>query len=103
MLKKELQELKNGLDPDELQLSKARVTAAQEELYANLAAAENSAIKAPFAGELVRLDAKIGEYVLSGQPVAILADKSAWKIEVDSLTEQDIQAYICWTIRLHQM
>lgn len=51
---------------------------------------ENTKVVAPFAGTVAALDAKVGEQVAPGARLVQLADLSAWQIETDDLTEQNI-------------
>jgi HlyD family secretion protein len=47
-------------------------------------------LKAPFAGTVAKLDLKVGEQVLPGQPAIQLGDFSQWILETDDLTEIDV-------------
>ena len=47
-------------------------------------------LTAPFAGTVLAIDAKIGETIAVGAPVARVADTSAWQVETTDLTEINI-------------
>jgi len=79
-----------GPDPDEMALAQLRVDATQAQLKAAEAAQDKLAIKAPFDGTLVALDLIVGESILPGQRVALVADLSEWVIETTDLTEMDV-------------
>ena len=80
----------NGPDPVEVKVAEGRL----ENAKAVLVAAEDSLaqleLHAPFAGTIVRLDIKTGEYVTLGTPVVLLADCSIWHIETTNLTELNV-------------
>jgi HlyD family secretion protein len=63
------------------------VAAAQATLAQARAALADTELRAPFAGAVAELDARVGEQVTPGSPVAQLADFSTWQIETDDLTE----------------
>ncbi len=83
-------ELENGIDPDTLALAQARLENATAQLAAARAAADNLELRAPFAGTLVVNDLKVGQYVLPGTPLVILADLSGWQVETTDLAEVDV-------------
>jgi multidrug resistance efflux pump len=97
-------DLEVGPDPDDVSLAKARIEAAQARIAtaegrvtsaeANIKAAlsslENLDLTAPFDGELVKLDLLVGEQVVPGSSIAVLADFSQWYVETDNLTEIEV-------------
>lgn len=83
-------ELENGIDPDALALAQARLENAAAQMAAAQAAARNLELRAPFAGTLVVNDLKVGQYVLPGTPLVVLADISQWQVETNDLAEVDV-------------
>lgn len=82
---------KNGPDPDDLALSQARLDNAAALVTAGQRALDNLDLKAPFAGTVVNLDPlKIGQWIGAGQPAVTLADYSEWFVETKDLTEMDV-------------
>lgn len=81
---------KNGADPDQLSLGEARLSNAEAQVKAAEKAIRDLEVRAPFAATVVDLDVAIGEVVLANQPVAMLADFSAWTIETNDLTEIEV-------------
>lgn len=80
-------ELVNGPDPDKLELAQARLRAAEAGLAAAQAALRQTEITAPFAGQVVALRVKAGEWMQVGTPAIIVADLSRWKVESSDLDE----------------
>lgn len=64
------------------------------EAQAGLDSAQNLLAKrtlvAPFAGTVMGLNVKAGEYVQAGVPVVVLADLSAWQVETIDFSELNI-------------
>ena len=79
-----------GARPESVAAAEADVVAAEAaQAQAKVALAETE-LKAPFAGTVAALDARLGEQVGPGSPVVRLADLSAWQIETDDLTELNV-------------
>jgi HlyD family secretion protein len=76
-----------GARPETIAAAEADVAAAQAALDQTRAALADTELRAPFAGAVADLDARVGEQVTPGSPLAQLADFSAWRIETDDLTE----------------
>jgi len=76
-----------GARPETIAAAEADMAAAEATLAQARAALADTELRAPFAGTLAELEAKVGEQVTPGAPVAQLADFSAWQIETDDLTE----------------
>lgn len=81
---------KDGPDPDDLALAKARLENAEAQLAAAQAALENLELVAPFDGTVVEIEFSQGERVLPNQAALLLADFSIWKIETSDLNELDV-------------
>ncbi len=86
----DLEDVKAGPDPDDLQAAQARLKAAETGLEAVQAAMADSELTAPFTGTLVRLDLKPGEQAVPGKTAAVLADLSAWVVETEDLNEMEV-------------
>jgi multidrug resistance efflux pump len=82
-------DVKDGVDPDELELAQAALDQAEAQLHAAETALAQSELRAPFAGVVTALDLRHGEFVAPGIPVAWLADFSDWRIETTDLGEID--------------
>ena len=82
--------LKAGPDPEALSLAKARVENARAQIVAGQAALADLELKAPFAGTVSKVNIHSGEWVMSGQPILILADVSHLRIETTDLSERDV-------------
>jgi len=65
---------------------------ARDSLSAAEAAYENSRLTAPFAGTAAALEATVGDYVLPGLTVAIVADLTVMRVETTDLSELDVIA-----------
>jgi len=87
---RDYEDLKDGPDPDEVELTKARLANAAAQVAAARDAMQDLELRAPFAGMLVASDLKVGEFVSPGVPVATLADLSAWQVQTIDLAESDV-------------
>jgi multidrug resistance efflux pump len=86
----QLARLQAGATPEELAAARARVEAAQAALEQARARLDQVTLRAPFAGTVARLDVRVGEVVMPGQPVLILGDLSTLQVETDDLSEEDV-------------
>lgn len=82
--------LKNGPDPDQVELAQARVENAQAQIKAVESGLEHLELRAPFDGQVVNFDLKVGEVVTPSAPQVLLADLSTWQVETTDLSENDI-------------
>ncbi len=89
-LERVIRSLQDGPDQDEVNLVEARVKAAQAELTAAELVLLERELVAPFAGKVVDLGVKAGEWAEAGQVLVQLADTSQWVVESDDLTEIDV-------------
>ena len=79
-----------GPRPEAIAADEAEIATAQAALaQARIALAETE-LRAPFAGTVAALDARIGEHVGTGSPVVQLADLTTLQIETDDLTELNV-------------
>jgi HlyD family secretion protein len=85
-----LAKLRAGTSKSDLAVAAADVQRAQAALKLAQVAVDEAVLRAPFAGTVGALDARVGEYVQPGAPVVQLADLAAWQIETTDLTEQNI-------------
>lgn len=81
---------KAGAEPGTVQLAEARLKNAQTRLAAAQAALENLTLKAPFPGTIVAINVHRGEWVILGQPVAVLADLDHLRVATTDLSERDL-------------
>ncbi|MCI0521237.1 MAG: efflux RND transporter periplasmic adaptor subunit [Chloroflexi bacterium] len=89
-LEREGETLAAGPHLEDMELAQARVRAAIARLAAAEAGLRQFEITAPFAGTVVAMEIKIGEYVSPGQRGVVLADLSHWQIDIDRLEDNDI-------------
>lgn len=87
---RQLEELKDGPDPDALELAQARIDNAEVQLAAARAALSDLELRAPFAGVVTRLYLRSSEWLAPGQPILLLADLSQLYIETTDLNEIDV-------------
>jgi multidrug efflux pump subunit AcrA (membrane-fusion protein) len=86
-LKAQLDLVAAGARPEQIQALEADVAAAQAAVAQAEAALAETELKAPFAGAIATLDAKVGEQATTSKPVVQLADLGRWQIETSDLTE----------------
>jgi len=79
-----------GPRQEELAAARATVAGAEAALLQAKASLEDTILRSPAAGTLASLLVEKGEPVLAGQPIAELADLTAWQIETSDLTELDV-------------
>jgi multidrug efflux pump subunit AcrA (membrane-fusion protein) len=89
-LRQEYNLRRTGPHPDDREQAEASLKTAQAQLAASQAALEDAELIAPYNGTLVELHVVEGDPVLPNQPVALLADTSAWYVETTDLTEMDV-------------
>ncbi|GAB4549470.1 MAG: biotin/lipoyl-binding protein [Anaerolineae bacterium] len=82
--------IRAGARPESIAVAEAEVAAAEAALAQARAALANTELRAPFAGTVASVDARLGEQIAPGTPVIQLADFSAWQIETDDLTELSV-------------
>lgn len=87
---RDLDDLKDGPDPDQLELAQARLSNAVEALDAARKALEDLTLKAPFDGTVSRLYVRAQEWVAPGQPVVLLGDLTQLIVETTDLSEIDV-------------
>ena len=85
-----LDKLRTGASKSDLAVAEAEVQRAQAALELAQVAVTETELRAPFAGTVGALDARVGEYIAPTTPVVQLADLASWQIETTDLTEQNI-------------
>jgi multidrug resistance efflux pump len=74
----------------DLAAADAGIAAAQADLDRAKAVLADTELRAPFAGTIVTVDAKVGEQVSPAAPIVQLADLGLWEIQTTDLTEINI-------------
>ncbi len=82
--------LQAGTRAEQIVKAEADVVAAYAALRRAQAALGDTELRAPFAGTVAWLDARIGERIDPGRAIIQLADLSSWVIETDDLTEIEV-------------
>lgn len=90
LAEREYEKVKDGPDPDDLEVAQASLKAAESGLTAAQQSLTNAELVAPFSGTVVQLDLKVGEQAIPGNPAVVLADLSGWVVETDDLNEMEI-------------
>lgn len=85
-----LAQLKNGASDEAIRAAEAQVARARAGMDQARAALAETELRAPFAGQVAAVDARLGERVVPGAPVVQVADVSAWEIETEDLTEIEV-------------
>ncbi len=80
----------SNLDPEILAAAEARLEAAKSYVAGAEASVELYELRAPFNGELLRLDLTVGETAYPMTPIAFVADTSKWIVETKDLAEVDV-------------
>lgn len=77
-------------DEDDLELAEAALDLAKSRKRAAIKALEESKLKAPFAGKVVRIELEEGVYISPSEMAMVLADTSAWYLETFDLNENEV-------------
>lgn len=88
--KAEFERVKDGPDPEKVEMAQARQRNAQAQLEKARAALEQATLKAPFSGIITALEVSEGETVLAGSVVAVLGNLSDFVVETADLSEKDV-------------
>ena len=84
--------VKAGARPEQIAAAEADVAAATTQVQQALVALAQTELRAPFAGQIARLNVNPGESVVQSSVIVRLADLSHWQIETEDLKELDISA-----------
>lgn len=76
-----------GIDPTQLSIAKARVTAAKAAVES---AMDSHILVANMSGSVVGSSIQVGQIVLAGIPVLAISDTSSWLVKTDNLTELEV-------------
>lgn len=87
---RERDKLLRGPRPEDLSLAQARLSAAEKALQAAETALADAQLTAPFAGKVVSIPAKAGQWTRPGGAVLVLAEVSNWKVEIEEIKEIEI-------------
>jgi len=82
--------LKDGQDPNKVRLAEARLTNAQNQLFAAQAELSHLTLIAPFDGIISEVNLHSGEYGITGQTILTLADLDHLRVETTDLSERDV-------------
>ncbi len=82
--------IKVGTRPETLTAAETDLESARAGLEQARLALANTELRAPFAGLIASLDAKVGEQVGAGTAILRLGDCSSWQIETTDLTELNV-------------
>jgi multidrug resistance efflux pump len=87
---REYEKVKDGPNPEALDLAQARFDNAQASLNAAEQALADTELQAAFAGTISEVFIRNFEFVAPGQPIVLLADLSELVIETTDLNEIDV-------------
>lgn len=82
--------VKDGPDPDQVALLRARLKSARDRADAARAGLADLELKAPFNGTVSEVTIHSGEWVVPGQSILVLADLNQLRIETTDLSELDV-------------
>jgi multidrug resistance efflux pump len=86
----ELELLLAGSAPGEVATAEAGVDQAEASLRAAQAALDGATLRAPCEGTVAALDVEVGQAVLPGQVLGVVADLDRLQIETTDLSERDV-------------
>ncbi len=81
---------RKGATPEDVAVVRAQVEQAQVAVEQAKSSLTDTELRAPFAGVVVSLNVKEGEYIAPGQVAAQLADLGNWEIRTTDLTELNV-------------
>ncbi|MDZ4159393.1 MAG: efflux RND transporter periplasmic adaptor subunit, partial [Anaerolineaceae bacterium] len=84
---REWEKVKDGSNPEALDLAQARLKTAKAQVQASRSALADLTLKAPFDGTVSSIHVRASEWVLPGQPVLLLADLDNLIVETTDLSE----------------
>jgi multidrug resistance efflux pump len=85
-----LDRIEDAPDPDAIAAADGRIRVAEAQLAAAKTALEALTLKAPMAGTVIAVYARMGELISPAAPAVVLADLSEWWVETDTLTQIDV-------------
>lgn len=84
------EKVKNGPDPDGLELAQARLDNAVAQVNGAKAALADLSLVAPFAGTVSSLAVRPSEWVAPGTPVVVIGELADLRVETTDLNEIDV-------------
>ena len=85
-----LERVQNGPNPKDLEQAQTRLANAKSQLAAAEKSLTELSLRAPFAGTVSRLNVRLNEWVVPGQPLVLLGDLSHLQVETTDLSEIDV-------------
>jgi multidrug efflux pump subunit AcrA (membrane-fusion protein) len=82
--------LKAGATAEQIAVAEAGIAQAQTALDAAMLALDRTEVRAPFAGTVGSLDARVGELIVACQPLVTLGDLTTLRVETTDLDEIDV-------------
>jgi HlyD family secretion protein len=86
-LERKWEKVKDGPEPELVELAQARLVNAQAALSAAETALAETELIASISGEVASLELKVGEQIPPGQIAAVIGNFSNWEVKTDNLTE----------------
>ena len=80
---------KDGPDPNDVLVAQKRLDNAQAALNAAQAKLEDLELRAPFAGTVSEVNTRLGEWIIPGAPVIVIANLVDLQVETTDLNEID--------------
>ncbi|MGD8632280.1 MAG: efflux RND transporter periplasmic adaptor subunit [Anaerolineales bacterium] len=87
---RDYEKVKNGPDPEALELAEARLANAEAAVQAAEKAVSDAELQATFAGTISEVYIREGEFVSPGQPIVVLANLDNLIVETTDLNEIDV-------------
>lgn len=82
--------LQAGATTEQIAVAEAGISQAQAALDAAMLALERTEVRAPIAGTVGSVDARVGELIVAGQPLVTLGDLDTLRVETTDLDEKDV-------------
>jgi RND family efflux transporter MFP subunit len=86
----ELDRVKDGPNPKDLEQAQTRLANAKSQLAAAEKALADLSLQAPFDGTVSRLNVRVNEWVVPGQSLILFGDLSHLQVETTDLSEIDV-------------
>ncbi|MGD8730968.1 MAG: efflux RND transporter periplasmic adaptor subunit [Anaerolineales bacterium] len=87
---REYEKVKDGPDPEAVELAEARLANAEAAVQAAEQALDDAELRANFNGTVSEVYVREGEFVAPGQPILVMADLENLKVETTDLNEIDV-------------
>ncbi|HEY4688978.1 MAG TPA: HlyD family efflux transporter periplasmic adaptor subunit [Anaerolineae bacterium] len=86
----QLDQVKNGATPAQIDAAQAGVAQAEAAVQATQAALDEATLRAPFDGTIAQVTVDTGQVIASGMVLVSMADLDAWQVQTDDLSEVDV-------------